>query len=93
MKSKKKNSQRIWRIKRFTDKYSWEGINYPSEKINCKIFEKNNLTIAFIVLYAKKEKMQPVSKQIIIIIYPDLESLTKKIDRYKTNLKNHLQQK
>ena len=37
--------------------YNWEGINYPSEKDDWKKFEKNNVTIAFNVLYAKKEKI------------------------------------
>ena len=51
--------------KPFIDKYNWEGINYPSEKEDWKNFEKNNLTIAINVLYAKKEEICPayVSKQ------------------------------
>ena len=32
-------------------KYNWEGINYPSVVANWKIFEKNNPTILFDVLY------------------------------------------
>ena len=33
-----------------------EGINYPSEKDDWKMFEKNYLTIAINVFYAKKKK-------------------------------------
>ena len=33
---------------------SWRGINIPSEKKLKKKIEKNNVTIALIVLYAKK---------------------------------------
>ena len=40
-------------------KYNWEGINFPSEKDDWKKFEKNNVTIALNVLYAKKEKIYP----------------------------------
>ena len=47
------------RIKSFIDKCNWEGINYLSEKDDCKAFWKNNLTIA-LVLYAKNEKIYPV---------------------------------
>ena len=39
-KNKKKNSERITKIKPFMDKYNWEGINYPSEKDDCKKFDK-----------------------------------------------------
>ena len=41
-------------------KFKWEGINFLSEKDDWKKFEKNNLPIAFKVLYAKKEKIYPV---------------------------------
>ena len=34
-------------------------MNYPSEKDDQKQFMENNLTIAFNILYAKKEKMFP----------------------------------
>ena len=30
------------KIKLFINKYNWEGINFPSEKDDCKKFEKNN---------------------------------------------------
>ena len=29
-----------------TNKYNWEGINYPSKKYDWKKFERNNVTIA-----------------------------------------------
>ena len=50
----KKDSQKITEIKPFRTKYNWEGINFPSEKHDEKRFEKNNVTIALDVLYAKK---------------------------------------
>ena len=40
----------------FINKYNWKGINYPSEKDEWKQIEKNNLTIALKVLYAKTRK-------------------------------------
>ena len=61
-----KNPERITKIKPFINKYKCEGINFPSEKDDWKKFEKNNVTIALNVLYAKKEKVYPayVSKNI-----------------------------
>ena len=61
----KKGPQRITKVKSFINKYNWEGKNYPSEKDHRKKFEKNNLTIALNVLYAKNWKIYPayVSKQ------------------------------
>ena len=38
------------------NEYNWERVNYPSEKDDWKIFQKNNLTIALNVFYTKKEK-------------------------------------
>ena len=52
----KKDPQRITKNKPSINKYNWEGINYTSEKYNWEKFQKNNVTIAFNVLYAKKEK-------------------------------------
>ena len=52
-----KNPERITKVKPFINKYNWEGINFPSEKDDWKNFEKNNVTIALNVLYAKKEKI------------------------------------
>ena len=46
--NKKKDQQRITKIKPFIDKYNWEGINYPWEKYHWKI------TMAPNVLYAKR---------------------------------------
>ena len=53
----KKDTQRITKIKPFINKYNWEGINFPSQKDNWKKVEKNNVTIALNVFYAKKEKI------------------------------------
>ena len=44
------------KIKPFINKYKWEGLNFPSDKDDWKKFDKNNVTIALNVLYAKKEK-------------------------------------
>ena len=52
-----KNPERIIKINPFVNKYKWEEINFPSEKDDWKRFEKNNVTIAFNVLYAKKKKV------------------------------------
>ena len=49
-----KDPQRKTKIKPFITKYNWEGINYPWKKDHWKKFEKNNVKIARIVLYAKK---------------------------------------
>ena len=51
-----KHPERITKMEPFTDKYKWEGINFPSEKDDWKKLERNNVTIALNVLYAKKEK-------------------------------------
>ena len=40
-------------------KYTWEGINYPSENNDQKKFEKYNFTIALNDFYAKREKIYP----------------------------------
>ena len=44
------------KAKTFISKCNWEGIKYSSEKDYWKKCEKNNVKIAFNVLYAKKEK-------------------------------------
>ena len=54
-----KNPERIIKINPFVNKYKWEEINFPSEKDDWKRFEKNNVTIAFNVLYAKKKESYP----------------------------------
>ena len=41
----KKDPQSITKIKSFVDKCNWEGISYPTEKDDWKIFVKNNLII------------------------------------------------
>ena len=50
------NPEILTKIKPFINKYKWEEINFPSEKNDWKKIEKNNVTIALNVLYAKKEK-------------------------------------
>ena len=72
-----KNRERIKKIKPFINKYNWEEINFPSEKDDWKNIEKNNVTIALNVLYAKKEKICPAyvskynsnrEKQVILLM-------------------------
>ena len=67
----KKGPQRITKIKPFINKYSWEGINFPSEKDDWKKFEKNNVTIALNVLYAKKEKIY------ILLMFENITQIVK----------------
>ena len=80
----KKDPQRITKIKPFTNKYNWEGINFPSEKHDCKNFEKNNVTIVPNVLYAKEEKIYTAylskhklnrEKQVILWMISNTEKL------------------
>ena len=52
-----KHAERITKVKPFTNKYKWKGINFPSEKDDWKIFEKNNVAISVNVLYVKKENL------------------------------------
>ena len=77
-----KNPERITKIKPCINKYNWEGINFPSEKDDWKKIEKDYLTIALNVLYAKKEKLYPnyVSKcnsnrekQVSLLMIPNRE--------------------
>ena len=47
------------KIKPFINKYNWKGLNIPSEKDVRKKSEKDNVTIALNILYAKEEKVYP----------------------------------
>ena len=47
----------ITKIKPFINIYKWEGVNFPSQKVGWKKVEKNNITIALNLLYAKTEKI------------------------------------
>ena len=80
----KKDPQKTTKIKPFINRYNWEGINFPSEKDDWKKFEKNNVTIALNVLYAKKEKIYPAcvskhnsncEKQFILLMTSNREKL------------------
>ena len=71
-------------MKPFINKYTLEGINFPSEKDDWKKIEKNNVTIALNVLYAKKEKIYPTyiskhnsnrEKQVILLMISNGEKL------------------
>ena len=64
-------------MKPFVNKYNLQGIYFPSEKDDLKKFEKNKITIALSVLYAKKEKIYPTyvskynsshEKQVILLM-------------------------
>ena len=52
-----KHTERITKIKPHINKYEWEAIHFPSENVDWKKSQKNNITIALNVLYAKKEKI------------------------------------
>ena len=78
----KKNLQTITKIKPSINKYSWEGINFPSEKDDSKKIEKNNVTVALNVSCAKKEKIYNIfvskhnlncEKQVILLMIPNGE--------------------
>ena len=73
----KKDPQRIIKTKTFINKYYWEGINFPSEKDDWEKSDKNSVTIALNVLYAKTEKIYPAyvskhnsnrEKQVILLM-------------------------
>ena len=72
----------ITKIKTFINKYNWKKINFPSERHDWKISEKNNVTSTLIILYGKKEKICPayVSKhnsnretRVIVLMIPNGE--------------------
>ena len=65
----KNDQQRITKIKPFVNKYSWKGINFPSEKDDWKKFEKNDVIIALNVLYpfVSKHNSNP-EKQVILLM-------------------------
>ena len=78
----RKYQQIITKIKPFTEKYNWEGINHPSGKDIWKKIEKKNLTIALNISYAKRERIYPVQvskhdsnceKQVILLMTPNGE--------------------
>ena len=52
----KKSTKIHKEIKIFVNEYDWEGINFLSEKDDQKKLQKNNVSIAIIDFYAKKEK-------------------------------------
>ena len=52
----KNDPQKITKIKAFSNKYNWEGMNYPSQKYDSKKSEKNNVTNILNILYARKGK-------------------------------------
>ena len=73
-----KHAERITKTKPFINKYNWGEINYPSKKHDWKKYEENNVTIALIILYGKKEKIYPASvskhysnreKEVILLIF------------------------
>ena len=92
--NKKKDTQRITQIKPFINRYNWEEIYFPSEEVNCKHFDKNNVTTALNILYAKKEKIYPANvskynsnreKQVIILMFSNGEKRRDKSEGCKAN--------
>ena len=86
----KKYTQRTTNIKLFINKCNWEGTNFLSEKEDWKKIEKNNVTIALNVLYAKKEKIYPAyvskynsncEKQVILLMISSREIRVAKSER------------
>ena len=74
------NPERVYNIKQFINKYNWKGINYKSKIDDWKMFEKNNATIAYNILYINEKGICPAciskinsncEKQIIFIIIPN----------------------
>ena len=56
----KKDPQEITKTKPFINRYNRKKVSFSSEKDGWKKIEKNNVTIAFHTLHAKKEKIYPV---------------------------------
>ena len=54
-----KNRERIMKLYPFITKYDWYGINLSSKKDYLVKFEKNNLTVAFNLLYEKEKEIYP----------------------------------
>ena len=50
------NTDGVWNIKPFINKYNSKVINYPSKIDDWQTFEKNNPTIGLNILYIKKKK-------------------------------------
>ena len=76
------NPEKVLNIKPFINKYYQKGINYLTKLDDWKRFEKNNLTIAFNILYIKEKAILPayISKQnssrekpIILLMVPNKE--------------------
>ena len=72
-----KHAEKISKIKRFINKYKWEGINFPSEKADWKKIAENNVKVAHNIFFAKKEKIYPAyvsknnsnrEKQVVLIM-------------------------
>ena len=45
---------RLSKLKPYINKYNWKGINFPAGLKEWQKFERNNDTIAFNILYVKK---------------------------------------
>ena len=86
----KKGPQIVTKMKPFINKYKWEGRNFPSEKDDWRKYEKNNLTFAVNILYAKTEKIYSAyvsknnpdrEKQVILLMIPNGEGCKAKSER------------
>ena len=56
--------KKMSKIKPFLANFEWKGINFPPDKKDLHIFEKNNATIAVNILFVNDDdndkKMKPV---------------------------------
>ena len=66
------------------NEYNWEGINFPSEKVDWRKLERNNVIIALNVLCAKTEKIYSAyvskhnsnrEKQVNLLMIPNAAKL------------------
>ena len=50
-----KHPEKVIKVKHFRDKYNWEGINYPSEKDDCKRWNMFLIDNAPLIIHADLE--------------------------------------
>ena len=54
----KNHPERIKNIKLFIDQYDWSDINFPSDKTDWSIFERNNESVALNILHVPNNTKQ-----------------------------------
>ena len=67
---KGKYAERITKIKPFINKHNWAEINFPSEKDDWRIFDKNNVAIAPNIFTLKK-------KNYILLMFQNITEIVK----------------